>query len=201
MFDTATLNALYPTQADYVSKVVNAANASVAAGFMLPYDAKLTKTHAMTSIYGLGLDCGYLCVDQDAFPIHPSASLLRDQTELLHYIGSQTPTNRVIQAERAIAIGYTLGTTKYRCESQVRGGDRYIAALYQRHSGDPERRPLETRNGGVAGLSSDDAHPATLALSDIKERVGEAVSFGFSACVAISKRSGRDGGLDAILRR
>ena len=78
---------------------------------MLPYDAKLTKTHAMTSIYGLGLDCGYLCVDQDAFPIHPSASLLRDQTELLHYVGSQTPTNRVIQAQRAIAIGYTLGTT------------------------------------------------------------------------------------------
>jgi len=111
MFDTPTLNTLYPTQADYVSKVTNAANASVAAGFMLPYDSKLTKTHAMTSIYGLGLDCGYLCVDQDAFPIHPSASLLRDQTELLHYVGSQTPTNRVILAQRAIAIGYTLGTT------------------------------------------------------------------------------------------
>ena len=111
MFDTATLNALYPTQGDYVSKVFKAADASVAAGFMLPYDAKLTKTHAMTSIYGLGLDCAYLCMDQDAFPIHPSASLLRDQTELLHYVGSQTPTNRVIQAERAIALGYTLGTT------------------------------------------------------------------------------------------
>jgi hypothetical protein len=109
-FDTATLNALYPTQYDYVTQVTSATNAALASGFILLEDAKATITRARQSIYGLGLTCGALCANSQQFPIHPSSSLLRDQTEFMHFVGWETPASRLALATRAIATGYTLGS-------------------------------------------------------------------------------------------
>ena len=50
-FDAATINALYPTHADYVSKVQGVADL-VLAGFLLPADAALTIDKAKRAIWG-----------------------------------------------------------------------------------------------------------------------------------------------------
>ena len=109
-FDSATLNALYPSQHVYVSKVMQAATASVAAGFVLLEDAKATMVRAMTSVYGLGLVCGSLCADVQQFPIHPSSQLLQRQTDFMHFIGSDALVTHLVLATRTIAVGYTLGS-------------------------------------------------------------------------------------------
>ena len=56
--DAATLNALYPTHADYVAKVTRATQDAVKAGFLLPADAAQTIDKARRSIYGAQLTCG-----------------------------------------------------------------------------------------------------------------------------------------------
>jgi hypothetical protein len=106
MFDSAKLNALYPTHGSYVSKVAKASKAAVDAGFLLPVDAEITKEKAAGSIIGSGLTCGYLCIDEDAFPIHPSSSLLRDQTLVLHFVGNEAPVATLEEVTRHIATGY-----------------------------------------------------------------------------------------------
>jgi alpha/beta hydrolase family protein len=110
-FDTATLNGLYPTHAAYVSKVTQAANAAVAAGFMLAADAQQTIDKAQKSIWGLGLECGPLCADVRQFPLNPSSMLLRNQTAFLLINGAEFKLLPILDAVTlAIAEGYTLGT-------------------------------------------------------------------------------------------
>jgi hypothetical protein len=58
-FDSATLNALYPTHADYVAKVTAATQAAVKAGFLLQADAAQVIDKAKRSIYGRQLTCGH----------------------------------------------------------------------------------------------------------------------------------------------
>jgi len=82
-FDDATLNALYPTHADYVSKVTKVTQDLVNAGFLLPADAAQTIDKARRSIYGLQLTCGSLCADVRQFPSNPSSMLLANQTAFL----------------------------------------------------------------------------------------------------------------------
>src|SRR2546430_17222759 len=60
-FDSATLNALYPSQHVYVSKVMQAATASVAAGFVLLEEAKATMGRPTTSGYWVGVVFGLVC--------------------------------------------------------------------------------------------------------------------------------------------
>jgi Alpha/beta hydrolase domain len=111
-FDTGTLNVLYRNHGDYVSKVAHAANASVEAGFVLPEDAQATVDKAAGSIIGFGLQCGYLCADSQQFPIHPSSSLLRDQTSFLAFVGNEALVDTLEEVTRDIAQGYSLGGAK-----------------------------------------------------------------------------------------
>ena len=109
-FDTATLNTLYPTHAVYVAKVTQAANAAVAAGFLLPADAQQTIDKAQKSIWGLGLECGPLCADVRQFPLNPTSMLLRNQTAFLVIRGAESKLVPILDAVTlAIAEGYTLG--------------------------------------------------------------------------------------------
>jgi hypothetical protein len=108
-FDTATLNALYPTPTSYTSQVIQATNAAIAAGFIFLEDGKATEVRALQSIYGHGLTCGTLCVDEWQFPTHPSTQLLGFQTDFMHFVGWNQAVSAVNLATRALATGYTLG--------------------------------------------------------------------------------------------
>jgi hypothetical protein len=109
-FDTATLNALYPTPTSYTSQVIQTTNAAIAAGFILLEDGKATEVRALQSIYGQGLTCGPLCVDEWQFPTHPSTQLLGFQTDFMHFVGWNQAVSDVNLATRALATGYTLGS-------------------------------------------------------------------------------------------
>jgi Alpha/beta hydrolase domain len=106
-FSAATLDALYRNHGVYVSKVAHAATASVAAGFVLPEDAQATIDKAAGSIIGTGLVCGELCEDARQFPVHPSSSLLRDQTSYLAFVGNEALVDTLEEVTRDIAKGYT----------------------------------------------------------------------------------------------
>lgn len=107
-FDTATLNALYPTHDAYVAKVTAASNAAVKAGFLLQADAAQTIDAAKRSIYGLKLECGPLCADLRQFPSNPSAMLLSKQTSYLMIKGGDALVKTMDEATRLIAEGYTV---------------------------------------------------------------------------------------------
>lgn len=110
-FDTATVNALYPTHNDYVAKVTQAAQASVAKGFVLPADAQDEIDRASKSIWGMQLTCGPLCADVRQFPLNPSSILLRNQTAFLLINGAEFKLLPILDAVTlAVAQGYTLGT-------------------------------------------------------------------------------------------
>jgi hypothetical protein len=110
-FDTATVNALYPTHSDYVAKVTQAAQASVAKGFVLPADAQDEIDRASKSIWGMQLTCGPLCADVRQFPLNPSSILLRNQTAFLLINGAEFKLLPILDAVTlAVAQGYTLGT-------------------------------------------------------------------------------------------
>jgi hypothetical protein len=109
-FDTATLNKLYPTHADYVSKVTAASQALVKAGFLLPGDAEQTVDVAKRSIYGMQLTCGDLCSDVRQFPSHPSSMLLAKQTAYLLIKDGDALVKIADGVTKSIAEGYTLGS-------------------------------------------------------------------------------------------
>jgi len=131
-FATATLDALYRNHGDYVAKVAHAANASVEAGFVLPEDAQVTIDKAAGSIIGFGLECGYLCIDSQQFPIHPSSSLLRDQTSFLAFVGNEALVDTLEEVTRDIAKAYTFGTGAKATQSfakAIAGLQTYIAQV------------------------------------------------------------------------
>ena len=110
-FDPAVVNALYPTHADYVAKVTQAAQASVAKGFVLAADAQDEIERATKSIWGMQLTCGPLCADVRQFPLNPSSILLRNQTAFLLINGAEFKLLPILDAVTlAVAQGYTLGT-------------------------------------------------------------------------------------------
>jgi hypothetical protein len=108
-FDTATLNKLYPTHADYVGKVTAASRALVQAGFLLPADAALTIDSAKRSIYGMQFTCGPLCADVRQFPKNPSSILLAKQTAHLMIKDGAALVKIMDGVTKLIAEGYTLG--------------------------------------------------------------------------------------------
>ena len=137
MFETAKLNALYRNHGSYVSKVSHATNAAVSAGFLLPDDAEITKDKAAGSIIGFGLECGFLCIDEDAFPIHPSSNLLRDQTAALHFVGSEDLVETLEGVTRNIATGYTQGSgakAKQSFAKAIAGLQHYSAQVQERQA-------------------------------------------------------------------
>jgi alpha/beta hydrolase family protein len=106
-FDAATLNALYPTHADYVGKVTKVSNDLVKAGFLLPADAAQTIDKAKRSIYGMRLTCGPLCADVRQFPSNPSSMLLANQTSFLMIKDGDALVKILDGVTRAIAEGKT----------------------------------------------------------------------------------------------
>jgi hypothetical protein len=131
-FDTARLDTLYPNHGTYVSAVAHAAQASVAAGFVLPEDAQATIDKAAGSIFGSGLICGYLCEDSQQFPVHPSSSLLRDQTSFLAFIGNEALLDTLEEVTRNIARGYTYSNGHKADESfakAINGLQTYIGQI------------------------------------------------------------------------
>lgn len=142
-FDTATLNALYPTHASYVDKVTNATKAQIRAGFLLPADAALTIDKAKRSIYGLQLTCGGLCADVRQFPSHPSSMLLANQTSYLMLKDGDALVKILDGVTRSIAEGYTLredGRAKFAAAAA--GLRRYMDAV--RASRGKGNMPAET---------------------------------------------------------
>jgi hypothetical protein len=108
-FEAATLNRLYPSHADYVSKVTAASESLVKAGFLLPADAAQEVDAAKRSIHGMQLTCGLLCSDVRQFPTHPSSTLLAKQTAFLMIKGGDSLVKLADEATRLIAQGYTRG--------------------------------------------------------------------------------------------
>ncbi|HMC76715.1 MAG TPA: alpha/beta hydrolase domain-containing protein, partial [Vicinamibacterales bacterium] len=143
--DAATLNALYPTHADYVAKVTRATQDAVKAGFLLPADAAQTIDKARRSIYGAQLTCGPLCADVRQFPGNPSSMLLANQTAYLVIKDGDRLVKMVDEATRAIAEGYTLGAdprARQKFTAAAARLDAYITAVHAcRTRGDV---PVET---------------------------------------------------------
>ena len=133
-FDAARLDSLYRNHGAYVSAVAHAAQASVAAGFVLPEDAQATIDKAAGSIFGHGLTCGYLCEDSQQFPVHPSSSLLRDQTSFLAFIGNEALVQTLEEVTRNIARGYTYAIghkAEQAFASAIDGLQLYIVQVQQ----------------------------------------------------------------------
>ncbi|MET0918700.1 MAG: hypothetical protein ABWY07_09815, partial [Burkholderiales bacterium] len=104
---------------------------------LLPTDAEITKDKAAGSIIGFGLDCGFLCIDEDAFPIHPSSNLLRDQTAALHFVGNEDLVDTLEGVTRNIATGYTQGSgakAKQSFAKAIAGLQHYIAQVQERQA-------------------------------------------------------------------
>lgn len=135
-FDTATLKKLYPTHADYVSKVTAASNTLVSQGFLLQADATQTINNAKRSIVGLELECGPLCADVRQFPSNPSSTLLANQTQFLMIKDGDALVKIVDQATKLIAEGYSTdkaGQGK-KFAAAASSLDAYIAAVKQSRS-------------------------------------------------------------------
>ncbi|MBI2769972.1 MAG: hypothetical protein HYX47_10140 [Burkholderiales bacterium] len=133
-FTTAQLAALYPSHADYVAKVTAAANASVAAGFVLPEDGAATIAEAKASLYGTGLECGPLCLSAGHLkPDFSSTGLLREYTSYYSIARGDALLDAVDAAHRAVATGYSsTGTTaKWNYGFGVVHLQRYIALVRQ----------------------------------------------------------------------
>jgi hypothetical protein len=146
-FDTATLNALYPSHADYVSKVTRAARNLVLAGFLLPADAAQTIDKAKRSIYGSQLACGTLCADVRQFPGNPSSMLLANQTAYLMIKDGETLVKILDQVTTSIAEGDTLGVdrrAKQKYRAAVAGLQRYIAGVHASRAKGHMSRETET---------------------------------------------------------
>ena len=106
-FDTATLQALYPTPRSYLAQFTAAARQNVRDGFVLPEDAKemLEQARAQAELIGGGLECGPLCANVAQFPIQPSTQLLRDHTAFLYMHGGDRLVRLLDDATTAVARG------------------------------------------------------------------------------------------------
>ena len=107
-FDTARLNALYPSHADYVAQVSSAANASVNAGFVLAADAASTVAEAQSSVIGRGLECGLLCRSAGHFRADfSSTGLLREHTAYYNIQDGQRIVQAIDEAHFWMASAYS----------------------------------------------------------------------------------------------
>lgn len=132
-FDAETVNRLYPTHADYVSKVTAASRAAVAGRFLLPADAERVIAKANRSIWGKQLTCGALCADVRQFPSNPSSQLLANQTEFLLIKNADRVLLPIAdEVTLRLAEGYTLGTTpaaKAKFVAAASRLDAYVAGV------------------------------------------------------------------------
>jgi hypothetical protein len=109
-FDTATLNTLYPTHAEYVAKVKAAVEASIAAGFVLPEDGAETIAEAEASVIGMGLECSEeRCLSVRHFTAdYSTTGLLRDHTVYYNIVDGEDILRAVDTAHFYVANADTL---------------------------------------------------------------------------------------------
>ncbi|MDR1936718.1 MAG: hypothetical protein LBS49_14295 [Candidatus Accumulibacter sp.] len=148
-FDTATLQSLYPTHADYVAQVKNAVNASIAAGFVLPEDGAETVAEAEASVIGMGLECSpERCLSIRHFTAdYSTTGLLRDHTVYYNIVDGEDILRAVDTAHFYAANGDTLlGTqpayaAQYYYTYAISNLRQYIALITQAQA---EGRVTET---------------------------------------------------------
>jgi hypothetical protein len=131
----------------------------VAAGFVLPADGEATVRKAAGSIVGFGLECCLLCEDSRQFPIHPSSSLLRDQTSFLAFLSNEALVQTLEEVTRNIATGYTFGTDPKGAASFAKS-HRRPADVYRPGRAATGSRPPAAGNRAAVGRSGQHAHPA-----------------------------------------
>jgi hypothetical protein len=134
-FDTATLDALYPTRGDYLDAFVRAVQRNVSQGYVLPADAQEMLRNAESSLAGRSLTCGPLCANVAQFPIQPSTQLLRDHTQFLYLRGGSRLLDLLDRATLEVARGQTKPSeqsTHYA--SAVEWLDAYVDALETLHA-------------------------------------------------------------------
>ena len=113
-FTMARLGELYSSHTDYVQKFTAAANAAVAAGYMLDEDAQEDITNAKASIIGEGLPCDStapLVEDISEFPRLPSILTLRMQLYVYNIADRAALLEPIDEATREIASGYLVAGT------------------------------------------------------------------------------------------
>lgn len=106
-FDTATLNALYPSRDSYLVPFRAATEKNVADGFVLPADGQEMWANAEASIIGRGLTCEDLCANVSQFPVFPSTQSLRDQVASFYLPGGGDLIDHIDRATRSVATGQT----------------------------------------------------------------------------------------------
>ena len=89
-FAAATLAALYPRHADYVSAVDQVTDDNVDAGYILAVDAEATRERADRSIIGLGLPCGAECRSAQSLRVLTEGFLIPDGDKLIRDIEDAT---------------------------------------------------------------------------------------------------------------
>ncbi len=109
-FDKAKLDTLYPSHADYVTKVRDAVNASIAAGFVLAEDGAETIAEAEASIIGMKLECSpERCLSIRHFTAdYSTTGLLRDHTVYYNIAEGGRLMQAVDMAHYYVANGDTL---------------------------------------------------------------------------------------------
>lgn len=127
-FDTATLNALYPTPQSYVDQFQVAAAKNVSDGYVLKADADEMVGEAKVSLYGRGLDCGALCANFSQFPRQPSTQLLRDHVKFLYVREATELLKSVDAASLSVARGYT-ATAPTEKAAQFSQGAKWLQQL------------------------------------------------------------------------
>ncbi|WP_377008933.1 alpha/beta hydrolase domain-containing protein [Comamonas endophytica] len=107
-FSDEQIAALYPTHADYVSKVNTAVQSSIAAGFVLPEDAARTVADAQAALYGRNLKCGALCLSAGHFRAdYSTTGLLRDNLAYYSVVRGEDLMQAVDDAHRWVAASET----------------------------------------------------------------------------------------------
>ena len=105
-FTLDQLKALYPSHADYVTRVRQAVAANVTAGVVLPADAAETIADAEASVVGTGLACGTYCVDRSHYRLDfASTGTLRHTTGYYNIAGGRGLLAAADAAHRSVAEG------------------------------------------------------------------------------------------------
>lgn len=129
-FDTATLNALYPTHEGYLQRLRAAAARDVSDGYVLQADADEMVREAEVALFGRGLDCGPLCANFAQFPIQPSTGLLRDHVKFLYVRDAQALLQSVDAASLSVARGYTASDAREKT-AQFSQAAKWLQKLQQ----------------------------------------------------------------------
>jgi hypothetical protein len=150
-FDVATLAALYPRHADYVTAVKEATKANLEEGFILPADAELTRTQAERSIIGSGHPCGTTCRATQDLRLRTERFVIRNGDKLVKILD---------EATAALASGDGQAQAKKRLDDYRKG-----RKLLQKYVSDLEK--LRAKGQVLASIAEDLLDDAALLIADV----------------------------------